>query len=307
MIKKWIVINLLLLAAAIWLGRYVYNSVMDYKNANLDIPKASDDKTVQAAVLPPAEERRLANTPEFKVVIEKFVFSENRTNIEPKDPTPPKVEIVDNVQALTQKPILVGTIISDTKQPLALIIDPTAGGAARGAPPGAAGPEGIMPGAPPAQAVNRRAQLKRVGDTYQGYIITSITADSIVLKAGTRTETIPLHEGSKGKKPSGKTPVVATKVINIGGTGGGTSGSGSTAGGTAARGTAAAGSPAAAAGGASGANPGGRGGATSSPATTPPTPVPTITPATPTGRPFNVVGEAPTPVRTPFGDVVTRP
>jgi len=83
MTKKWIVINLLLLAAAVWMGKYVYTTVIDYKKASQDsLPKAADDKTIQANIIPPQEERRLANTPEYKVVIEKFVFSENRTNIE---------------------------------------------------------------------------------------------------------------------------------------------------------------------------------------------------------------------------------
>jgi hypothetical protein len=302
MTKKWIAINLLLLAIAGLLGRYVRSSIFDYDTKGKEgIPIAGDNKPGPVSLMPGPDEAKIYNAHEFAVVPEKFLFSESRDNKEPPtvDPKPPVTPEV--VQQLTQKPILVGTIISDTKQ-LALIIDPSAGATiARSA---AASAPGGPPGPPP--QASRKAQVKRIGDTYQGYTITSITSESIVLTSGSRREIIPLHEGSKQQKGTGRTPIVTTRVVSIGGSGAGATG------GTTSRGTSSAGSPGAGVntGMPSGApsTPGGRGGiATPTPAA-PPTPAPAAAPAPPSGRPINVVGEAPAGgvIRTPFGDI-TRP
>jgi hypothetical protein len=69
-------------------------------------------------------------------------------------------------------------------------------------------------------------QIKRIGDVYQGYTVTNITADSMVLELGSRREVIPLHEGTK-QASMGKTPIIDTQVVSIGGSSsGGISGRG---------------------------------------------------------------------------------
>ncbi len=106
-----------------------------------------------------------------------------------------KVEILAPPEPppLAQKPILVGVTI-DT-QPRASIIDPTV-------------PQGR----------DRRAQIKRIGDVYQGYTITEISPERMVLESGTRKEIIPLHEGTK-RGQQGKTPILSTRVVPFGGGG----------------------------------------------------------------------------------------
>jgi hypothetical protein len=196
MTKKWIAMNLLFLAIAGLLGRYVFKSIEDIKQKNKAeniTPKptatASDNR-----VLPLPESPRTYNRAEFSVITEKTLFVEDRTNVIAK---PAIVETpVPEIAPLAPRPILIGTSISDNNQS-ALIVDPV------GAP-------GSVPG------VSRRAQVKRIGDSYQGYAITQIAAENIVLEAGTRKETISLHEGSKRPK-GGKTAIQATRVVSIGG------------------------------------------------------------------------------------------
>jgi hypothetical protein len=193
MTKKWVAINFLLLLSVGLLGRHVRDLIVQSKNANKPgliqpIVRAPQDK-----VLPPPAPLKNYAFMEFSIIPEKMVFSETRTNKEEQIAPAP----VPETPPLAQKPILVGTSISDNQQ-RALILDPTA-----------------------AQDKGRRAQLKRIGDTYQGYTITRITAENIVLESGTRKETIPLHEGSKRAK-GGKTAIQPIRVVSLGGgTGGG--------------------------------------------------------------------------------------
>jgi hypothetical protein len=130
---------------------------------------------------------------EFSIIPEKNVFSQSRSKEEKVEET-----VSSEPAPLTQKPVLVGVVLSDA-QWTATIIEPS--------------------GSP--QGQKRRAQIKRVGDFYQGYKIASISSDRIVLESGTRKEIIPLHEGSKRAR-GGKTPILTTRVVPIGaGTAGG--------------------------------------------------------------------------------------
>jgi hypothetical protein len=203
MTKKWIAINLInvvLLVSAVMFGRHVRDLI--YKSKYDNDPKriqAKDNRTPQNKGLPLQAPPKNYNSAEFSIIPEKTIFSETRTN---KEEAAPVVAPPPEIPPLTVKPILVGTSISDSQQ-RALIFDPT------------------IP-----QDKGRRAQSKRVGDTYQGYTITQITSENIVLEAGTRKEIIPLHEGSK-KGKSAKTPIQATRVMSFSGTGaGGVVGSG---------------------------------------------------------------------------------
>jgi hypothetical protein len=193
MTKKWVAINLLLLAFGGLLGRHVRDLIVQSKRANKpDLIQPKDPRALQDKTLPPPAPSKDYIPTEFSIIPEKLIFSETRSNKEEQIAPAP----VPEIPPLAQKPILVGTSISDNQQ-RALILDPTV-----------------------AQDKGRRAQLKRIGDTYQGYTITRITAENIVLESGTRKETIPLHEGSKRAK-GGKTPIQPTRIVSFGGSSGG--------------------------------------------------------------------------------------
>jgi hypothetical protein len=205
----------LLLAMAGLLGHYVRDSINNVKKEGKKTinPPAPDPKKIAVEQgLPLPEQPRQYNPGEFTEILDKNLFTENRSNVDPTPAAPPTQEVV--IPPLTQKPILVATVVSDTKQ-VAYIVDP--GGAQRGAPGGAPGvAPGGAPGVPGAAAVtSRRALVKKVGDTYQGYTITRITAENIVLRAGNREEIIPLHEGSKQPK-GGKTTFIPTRIASFG-------------------------------------------------------------------------------------------
>jgi hypothetical protein len=195
MTKKWIAINLLLLVVTGLLGWRLRDSIRQFDAEN-DLSKIQpvrdlNKKAVQEKAKPQLTPAKNYLPAEFAIIPERNVFSLSRTKEEKPDSA-----AVAETPPLTQKPILVGVIISDN-QPKALIIDP-----------------GSSP-----QERNRRAQTKRIGDVYQGYTITSIDPDRMVLESGTRREIIPLHEGSK-RPQGGKTTILATRVVSIGGGGG---------------------------------------------------------------------------------------
>jgi hypothetical protein len=140
------------------------------------------------------------NATEFVIIPEKNLFSDTRTKEEKVEAAP----AVPEVPPLVVKPILVGVTLVDDQR-MASVIDPTSAGG------------------------NRRSQTRRLGDTYQGYTITDITPDQMVLERGNRREVIPLFDS--GKHPaqgapaqSGKTPILLTRVVAFGA--GGTSGQG---------------------------------------------------------------------------------
>jgi hypothetical protein len=192
MTKKWIAITLLLFVATGLLGWQLYVSVLRFNTEN-DLSKIQPvrdikQKIVQDKSLPRSAPSVNRAPAEFAAVPENNVFSESRTREEKTDGTsslePPP---------LTQKPILVGVSIVDN-QKRASIIDPSS----------------------PAQGRNRRSQIKRIGDVYRGYTITDIAPNRIILESGSRKEIIPLHEGSK-RQQSGKTSILSTRVVSIGG------------------------------------------------------------------------------------------
>jgi hypothetical protein len=195
--KKWIAINLLLLATASLLGWQLRKSIFQFRTENnlAKIQPASDLKQMmlQEKPLPMSLTAKVYNPAEFSVIPEKNLFSETRVkedkveNSAPPEPPP-----------LAQKPILTGITITDTERK-ASIIDPTAAADQR----------------------NRRGMIRKIGDVYQGYTITEIAADRIVLESGTRKEVIPLREGSKHSQ-GGKTAILSTRVVSFGG--GGTTG-----------------------------------------------------------------------------------
>jgi len=193
MTKKWIAINLLLLTLAALLGWRLRLSIIQFKTENnlSKIQPAADLKKTmlqEKLVFNPIPVRNY-NPAEFAVIPEKNLFTDSRSkeekveNVTPPEPPP-----------LAQKPILIGITITDKEQ-TASIIDPTA--------------------QPSANERGRRGQFKKIGDVYQGYTVTEILPDRIVLESGTRKEVIPLREGSK-RAQGGKTPILSTRVVPIG-------------------------------------------------------------------------------------------
>jgi hypothetical protein len=193
MTKKWIAITLLLLMITGLLAWRLHVSIRQFKAEN-DLSKIQPVRDIKQKMVQEKPTPRLAptksyNPAEFSVIPENNLFMESRTKEEKVELAPPEAP------PLAQKPVLVGvSIIDDVKK--ASIIDPTA----------------------PASDRNRRAQIKRIGDVYHGYTITEIVADHIVLESGTRKEIIPLHEGTK-RPQTGKTSILSTRIISVGGGG----------------------------------------------------------------------------------------
>ncbi len=192
MTKKWMAINLLLLAIAGLLGWRLYASLERFRSEN-NLEKVQPIRDVKKKIIrekssPETSSARNYLPAEFEIIAEKNLFSDTRSRdeqvedvIEPQNPP------------LTQKPFLVGVIFKGSEK-TALIVDP------------AVSPQNKV----------RPTKTRRVGDVYRGYTITSIESDHIVLESGGRKEIIPLHEGSKGKQ-AGKTPILSTRVVSFGG------------------------------------------------------------------------------------------
>lgn len=193
MTKNWIAINVLLLILAGLLGWHLKVS-RDRFNAENDLSKVQPVKdvkqrlTIEAGVSP-LQPPRQYNAGEFAVIVDKNVFSETRAREEKE-----AVAVVPETPPLQAKPVLVGVAIVGNQRMVSMI-DPTA------------------------QATGRKSQTKRVGDVYQGYTITDITDNEMVLESGSRREVIPLHAGSKRSAQQGKTPIIATRLVNFGGGG----------------------------------------------------------------------------------------
>ncbi len=195
MMKKWIAINLLLLATAAGIGWQVRERILRF-NAENDVRKIVPVRDIKQRSVP--EKTAVAplspktyNPADFAVIPEKNLFSDTRTKDEKVEVAPPEPP------PLTQKPILVGITIVDG-QKTASILEP-----------------GVVAG-PIRGDRSNRAQIKRIGDVYQGYTITDISSDQIVLESGTRKEAIPLYEGTK-RPAGGKTPILATRIVPFGG------------------------------------------------------------------------------------------
>jgi hypothetical protein len=198
MTKKWIAINLGLLAIAGLVSWRLYVLVVRFRAGNdpAKIQPVRDLKLqakLPSGLAPPMPLRRY-NPAEFQTIPNQNLFAESRSS-QPPEESPPVVQAVPELRA---KPILVGiTIAGDLR--LASVIEPP------------------VPGLPVNES--RRAKTKRVGDVYQGYTIVDITEDQMILENGPRREVIPLFDSTKARSQGGKTPIVATRVVNFGGTG----------------------------------------------------------------------------------------
>jgi hypothetical protein len=194
MTKNWIAVNLVLLMAAALLGWQLYGSVTRFRVEN-DPSKISPVGDVKRKLtldsgLPPLQPASRYNPEDFEVVSAKNLFAESRASEERTEEAP-----VVEAPALTVKPVLVG-VVDMGQHSLAMIMDPSASDG------------------------RRRTQTKRLGDSIQGYTITEISSGRMVMESGSRREVIPLFDASKHPSPGGKTPIIATRVVNFGPAGG---------------------------------------------------------------------------------------
>jgi hypothetical protein len=190
MTKKWIGINLLLFVIAAFAAWQLKESVQQQEKNN-DLSKIQpagslSQKTAQETKLPPPPMPGNYNPLEFALIPEKNLFSESRTNEGSGDSA-----TVTGTMPDAQKPILVGVILAEN-QKVASIRDPVRRGS------------------------TSQVQMKQIGDTYEGYEVTEIYSDHIVLENGSRREMIYLNDSSQPASRA-KTSVVATRVIPIGG------------------------------------------------------------------------------------------
>jgi hypothetical protein len=191
MTKRWIAINLVLLAATVLLGRQLYVTALLFKQQNnpANIARVQPAKKGAAETgLQQPQPVSKVNEAEFAIIPGANLFTEARKPEEKEQaPAPEPVRRLDN------PPILVGITAVGNRR-VALISDPAAGNAPGG---------------------GRRTQSMRIGDNYRGFVVTNITDNSMVLEAGPSREVIPLF--AMGKTPQqGKTPPMAVRIVSFG-------------------------------------------------------------------------------------------
>jgi hypothetical protein len=188
MAKKWIAINLALLLVAGFLGWRLVGSIKSFDAAN-DVTKIVPEKQKAELEggLPPLQQAKNRSEAEFAVISVQNLFAEARKLEDPAEVSAPL-----EAPALDLKPILRGVIIAGSDRK-AMIVDPSSGGGNAA-----------------------KSQTMRLGDSYRGYIVTDITENHMVLELGTRREIIPLYDASKRPTQGGKTPLVATRIVNFG-------------------------------------------------------------------------------------------
>jgi hypothetical protein len=190
MARKSLVINLGLLLLVGLLGWRLQLSISQFKTDN-DIGKIQPVRDVRQSIkldggIPAQPVRKQVGTAEFSVIPDQNLFSDLRAR-----ETATETPAVAEAPKLNPRPILVGvTIVGDQKY--AGIIDPSGAPAGRG-----------------------RTQTKRIGDVYLGYTITDIKSNEMILEYGASREIIPLFDTTKPRGQAGKTPIIATRVINF--------------------------------------------------------------------------------------------
>lgn len=195
MTKKWIAINLLLLLCVGLLGWQLKVSIESFKKDNdpakiVPARKKGEPAAGASQLQPP----RKYNEAEFSVIPAQNLFTESRKPDDKQD-----VTVQPEIRVLQSKPVLVGTLVSGAAR-LAMIIDPS-----------------------PTAGSSSRTRTMRLGDVYQGFVVSEITDTSMVLESGPSREIIPLSDTSKPAQ-TGKTVVGLARVVNFGSSQGGAPG-----------------------------------------------------------------------------------
>ncbi len=188
MTKKWIAINLLLLLAAGLLARQLKVSIADFKAEN-NVAKIQAAKKKTG---PDARQQAYQPPPKFNDAQVSAIYSQNLFSESRKLEDPANTPQEPQTRTLTNPPILVGSLVTSS-QKLGLIIDTTS-----------------------PQSGSRRMQVVHIGDVYQGFTVSDITSDNMVLEYGASRNVIPLSDSSKPPQV-GKTPILQTRVVNFGG------------------------------------------------------------------------------------------
>ena len=167
MTKKWILINLLLVAVAAVAGHQLRVSIDQFK-AEHDLAKIGPaDALGKETILPPPTVIARTSPMDFAVIPEKNVFSETRSREESTAATEAAAAI-----PAAQKPSLVGVILAG-KQRVATIREP----AARGR--------------------NAQTLLLKVGDAYQDYTVAGIEADHVTLTRNGQSVVVHINDTTR--------------------------------------------------------------------------------------------------------------
>jgi hypothetical protein len=188
--RNWIVVNMFLIAVAGVLGWQLYLSAQRFQIDNDPagiVPRPDPKSEISGGgELLPLQAPQRVDALEFGSIPSKNLFTATRGVEDAQEEAPAEPE----AQPLTNKPVLVGVTLVGGEQ-TALVNDP-------------------------ASKQARRTKIVRLGDTFEGYTVTEISANRMVLEYGSRREVIPLYDPAKHPTPSGKTPIIATRVVNFG-------------------------------------------------------------------------------------------
>ena len=200
MARKWILLNLLLLVAALGLARELYRQYERFEtNSNpVKINTAFVDGQTAAKAAPGASADASAETPvrgnddDYLIIAENTLFSETRGRREQDTEA-----ALQSIPPLNPKPLLVGTVMIDG-QYVASVIDPATQNARGG-------------------NVQINTETRRVGDVYRGYQITSIEAEQMVLENGGRREVIQLTRNLRRQTAQpARSAAAPARVVPIG-------------------------------------------------------------------------------------------
>lgn len=200
MAKKWIALNILLLAAAFWLARELNQRYERYKAESslvrIEAGTAENQAGAKAGATDVSAdvfaEAPVHRDSDYYVISERTLFSDARGAEDTTLST-----VLQVIPPLNPRPILVGTVMLDGEY-VASVIDPTTQQARNGQ---------VAP------------ETRRIGDVYRGYQITSIEAEQMVLENGGRREVIPLNRSARRTVAAAKpasTAGGATRVVPIG-------------------------------------------------------------------------------------------
>ena len=193
MTKIWIAVNGILLLGAGLLVWQLYSDVEQFEKDN-DLKKLGSPTPLPTKPVLPAASRPRYDPSDYGVIPEQNLFSATRSA--PGAETSNKTQSTPSL-ALNPRPALVGVTLSSTER-LALVRQSSAAGG---------------------QKAQADAQVRRVGDVIQGFKITEITERHMVLEYGAQREIIPLYDQTRQATSSGKTPILATRVVTFGGAG----------------------------------------------------------------------------------------
>ena len=199
MANKWIALNILLLIAAVGMGRELYQRYEHFKAtsdpARIESVPTENQAAAKAAPGSPIDasmEKLITQPADYFIISEKTLFSDQRGNEEIVSVVAPKVA------PLNPKPVLVGVAMIDG-QYTASVRNP-------------------IVAQQPGRTGQPATETWRIGDYYRGYRVASIERDQLVLvhpENSAAREVLPLNRSAGSVQPR---PVItsAAQVVSIG-------------------------------------------------------------------------------------------